>query len=324
MQPIAGLIKRLSHSDIPVFLEGEHGCGKTFLAQYMHSLSPRNGHVFYVWDPRDESGSLQEVLFGSREQIGLIEMCWGGTLVIKNVEKLSFAAQGKLKHFLTELESSGAAGSDPDRERTAEGKADEAAAAGIRGMQDGDGTTRIIFTSSYSLTELLTKNLISSELYYAMGKATVSVPPIRQRPEDLAACIDYYLGVFNKKYGKEIALSDRAKALLLAYDWPGNIRDVRFLMERTVLINDSKQLGVYDLPENIVKHAFSMESQKTDLSAMMDFYEGQIVMRAYRKYGNSIAVAKELGISQSSAFRKLKKYVPDYREVPVGRRKKQS
>ncbi len=287
MKTIAGLIRRFAMSDMPVFFEGEKGCGKTFLAQYMHSLSPRKDNIFYVWNPSEESGSLREALFGSNEQMGLLEMCKGGTLVIKNVEKLSFAAQGKLTRYLSE--------------------------------QDGEDNTRVIFTSVRSLTELLTNNLISSELYYAMGRATVQIPPIRQRPEDLTACIAYYLDAFNRKYQKEVSLSDRAKALLLSYDWPENIREVRFQMERTVLMNDSKVLEVYELPEVIVNHVYSMENRQSDLNTLMDFYEGQIVLRAYQRCGNSIAVAKELGISQSSAFRKLKKYVPDYRDVPVGR-----
>ena len=303
MKTIAGLIRRFAAADIPVLFEGEKGCGKTFLAQYMHSISPRKDSIFYIWDPKEESGSVQEVLFGSKEQIGMIEMCRGGTLVIKNVEKLSFAVQGKLKRYLEKPEN----------------KADETEDDSISCNE-----TRIIFTSSRPLTELLTNNLISSELYYAMGTATVSIPPIRQRPEDLSACIDYYLSVFNRKYNKEVALSERAKGMLLSYDWPENIREVRFLMERTVLMNDSKLLGVYELPEVIVNRVYNMENEKTDLNAMLDFYEGQIILRAYQRCGSSIAVAKELGISQSSAFRKLKKYVPDYREVPAGRRKKQS
>ncbi len=290
MKTIAGLIRRFAVSDMPVFFEGEKGCGKTFLAQYTHSISPRKDNLFYIWEPGEESGSIREALFGSREQLGLIEMCKGGTLVIRNVEMLSFAVQGKLTHYLSE--------------------------------QEGEENTRIIFTSSRSLTDLLTNNLISSELYYAMGKAIVQIPPIRRRPEDLVACITYYLDAFNRKYQKNITLSDRAKTLLLSYDWPENIREVRFQMERTVLMNDSKMLGVYELPEVIVNHVYSTESQKTDLNTLMDFYEGQIVLRAYQRCGNSIAVAKELGISQSSAFRKLKKYVPDYQDVPAGRRPK--
>lgn len=292
MKNTVQMLKKVADNELPVFLGGAEGCGKKFLAGYIHHISNRSRNVLFAWNPDEVKGiSQEEDLFGTKDSIGLLEMCDGGVVIIENVEKLSFSLQNKLKHFI-----------ETKSFYTIQGEKREA-------------DIKLIFTSVHSVLELLEENLISNELYYAIGLIDVNIPSLSKRPEDLAGYLDYFLNYFNEKYGKNVQLNGKAKAMLMAYDWPQNVKEVQFIMERIVLLNENKTLSAYDLPDVIVESFGGKMEAESDLKNMLEFYEGQIIARAYKRCGTSVAVAKELNISQASAFRKLKKYIPDYQSI---------
>lgn len=279
-------VKHSSEYDVSVFFSGERGCGKRYLAGYMHRLSPRSDAPLYFFNADEVYDiSVEEALFGNGSQAGILHFCDRGTLVIEAVEKLNFSTQNKLAQFLKSGEYMDVIG----QKRIAD--------------------VKVILISSNSALELMEKKMISRNLYYQVGMVEIAVPPIRQRLEDLDQFIDLYLDHYNKKYEKKVTLGGKAKNVLLSYDWPDNIKEIRFVIEQIVLLNDDGEISAYDLPENLTESYYGNVEEIGDLKTMLEYYERKIIIETYNRCKTSVALAKELNISQASASRKIQKYV---------------
>lgn len=286
MKEVIQKIEQANSYNVPVFISGEKGCGKRYMAGYLHHLSERGENTLHYINLNEVGDlSIEEVLFGAGEKQGMLQICENGTLVVESVEKMSFSMQNMLAQFIKSHEYIDVLGE--------------------RKVSD----VKVIFISNASANSLHERKMLSNKLYYQIGKIEIVVPPLRQRLEDLDYFIDYYLKFYNEKYKKILKLSSKAKGALLAYPWPENVREVRLVMEQTVLGALNSEISVYDLPENITKYYYGNAEAAADLKTMLEYYERKIVIETYKRCKTSVALAKELNISQASASRKITKYI---------------
>lgn len=278
-------IRKASAQDISVFIWGEAGTGKVFMANQYHKRGKRKESPFMALDLKYLEADPDEEIYGSREKAGILEICDKGVLVLNHIELLSKSGQEKLYRVIS----------------------GEEFMAGDGMMKRSD--VKIAALSENSPEELLDRGQIIPELYYLLTVVSVKLNPIYERPEDLQAYIQYFLDKYNKKYSKNITISDKAMTVLRGHKWEQNINGIKLLLERLVVMADRDIIGLYDLPASVREPLGKGMEEGIDLKDAIEFYEGEIIKRAYEKYKTTVRVARELKISQASAARKIQKYV---------------
>ncbi len=159
-------------------------------------------------------------------------------------------------------------------------------------------------------SKLLQRGLFRSDLFYRLNVIRIHIPPLRQRREDILPLAHQFLARFCGEYGKALTFSPRLLTFLERCDWPGNVRQLENLVERLVITVQDPIIDLGHLPpEYDAGSAAPAPSREGTLTERMDAYEGQIIRESYRRWGTTVAVAKELGISQATAARKVAKYV---------------
>ncbi|HHY91194.1 MAG TPA: hypothetical protein GX503_05970, partial [Clostridiales bacterium] len=146
------------------------------------------------------------------------------------------------------------------------------------------------------------------DLYYRLNVVDIHIPPLRERKEDIIHLSMHFLEQYNKKYNQNKKLSSDIIDYFMEYDWPGNIRELENLIERMVLVSTQDIMDVRLLP-NMNQRELNTTKHKT-LQEALEEYERRLVVEAYEKWKTTVGVAKELGISQPTAVRKIKKYIP--------------
>ena len=171
---------------------------------------------------------------------------------------------------------------------------------------------RLLVATKRNLEEEVQRGLFRSDLFYRLNVIRIHIPPLRQRQEDIYPLAYQFLARFCGEYGKSLSFSPRFQAFLEQYEWPGNVRQLENLIERMVITVQDPIIDVIHLPVEYTGEAVpsaELLSQSGTLAERMDAYEGQIIRDVYRRCGTTVAVAKELGISQATAARKVAKYV---------------
>ena len=171
---------------------------------------------------------------------------------------------------------------------------------------------RLIVATNRNLEEEVQRGLFRSDLFYRLNVIRIHIPPLRQRMEDIFPLAHQFLARFCREYGKDLAFSPRFLAFLEQYNWPGNVRQLENLLERIVITAQDPIIDITALPLEYTGEAFPQAaflSQDGTLAERLDAYEAQIIRDSYRRCGTTVAVAKELGISQATAARKVAKYV---------------
>lgn len=288
MRPVMALAERYSAMDVPCILYGELGVGKSQLAKYIHSIGPRKKLPFITLKcTRVSSDDLEAALFGSRAPArpGQPEAVAAGTLYMDEVSELSLDAQAMLYAYLQERELS------PSTIPT---------------------DLRILASTQKNLRQLAEAGLFREELYYRLSVAEIYVPPLRKRPADITELINTYLDFFNKRYGVKRELSSRAIGVLLLHHWPGNLSELKHLVESLVVSMDHTVIDVGDLPKNV----FSVDNDRQPpelggktFDALMEQYEALLVRDAYNRCHSSRKVAEYLSISQTRANNLIRKHI---------------
>ena len=156
------------------------------------------------------------------------------------------------------------------------------------------------------------RGLFRSDLFYRLNVIRIHIPPLRLRKEDIFPLSHQFLARFCGEYNKNLSFSPRFLAFLERYDWPGNVRQLENLIERLVITVQDPIIDVTALPLEYTGEAMppaEVLSQYGTLAERMDAYEAQIIRESYHRCGTTVAVAKDLGISQATAARKISKYV---------------
>ena len=171
----------------------------------------------------------------------------------------------------------------------------------------------MITATNKDLNDEVKKGNFREDLYYRLNVIPIHIPSIRERPEDIFPLVMTFLKRFNIMYDKDVKITDEVMRVLELQEWPGNVRQIENLIERLVILSRDDLITVSNLPLDKDTLNFEPEDIKNvDLARLISDYERHIVVNAYNQLGSSVAVGKYLGISQTTAARKLRKHIPGY------------
>ncbi len=299
MSALINMAGRVAGSRATILLQGESGTGKELLARLIHHLSPRSGRrIIAVNCGALHENLLESELFGhekgaftgaSARRIGRFEEADGGTLFLDEIGELTSAVQVKLLRFLQEHEFQRLGGNQTIRT-----------------------DVRVISATNRDLEQRVKAGAFREDLFYRLNVVTMSIPPLRERKDDIPPLLDHFLKRYAEENGKEIAgLSSEAQDVLLKYDYPGNVRELENIIERAVVIARDAVIAVEDLPFRDAMEEPS-EGRKADeglLRGSIEELEKRLIVEAMEKAGEHQTRAAELlGISERMLRYKLKKY----------------
>lgn len=301
MDSIITLAEKIAQVDSPILIQGESGTGKTFLAKYIHKKSSRKEKPFIMVNcAAINTNLLESELFGyvkgaftgasSSGKKGLIQMAHEGTLFLDEVGEIPLELQAKLLQVLQ------------DREFIPVG-----------GNSSIKVDIKIITATNRNLKNMVQSSKFRNDLFYRLNTFEVTIPPLRERKEDIMPLVNYFLNTYNQKYGVEKYFSEETIKIMKNYDWPGNIREISHMVERMLVTADNSILSPQLLPGSFFEIHSSLEEnleEEESLQSMLDEHEKKLIKKFYEIYPSSRKLAKQLKISQSKANRLIKKYIP--------------
>ena len=293
MMEVFSIIQKIANADANVLITGENGTGKELVARAIYRTSLRAEQVFIPVDIGAIPESLIEAeLFGheagsftgaGKQRIGYFEAADNGTLFLDEISNISMGIGAKL---LRTLES---------RTITRIGQS-----------KSFPINIRLICAGNKDLRELVNRRQFREDLLFRINTVEIQLPPLRERPEDIPLLAEHFLKLYKNKYNApNKSFSNNALEKLLSYDWPGNIRELRHLIERAVLLSDS---------ENINENDFNLDygnQTLTEVKENLNLFELEktAIFKAINKSGNNLSrLADILGISRQSLYRKLEKH----------------
>ncbi|WP_372661424.1 sigma-54 interaction domain-containing protein [Cohnella sp.] len=302
MKRVLELAQKFAWINKPVLLTGEAGSGKEMLAHAIHHQGGRkNGTFMSLHCGAIPGGLLETELFGyqggaftSQEdqgRPGRLELAAGGTLLLKDIDKVPLNIQLKLLQYLK-------IGSF---ERIGGGEAIHA-------------DTRIIASTTVPLRTLMEQGQFLEDLYYALNVMGIELPPLRERTEDIPEIVQAFVREFSFQYNKHIPKIDpEVMNALMNYVWPGNMRELRNIVERIVIVSDGGIITEEHLPQGLIsEETLEVNMIEEDIplkTRLSDQDENGIINDTLRKvYGNKSAAAKMLGISRGTLYKKMKEY----------------
>jgi NtrC-family two-component system response regulator AlgB len=285
---------RAAASDAVVLLRGESGTGKNVLAAWICAQSPRRGQPFVsVNCPTLSSELMSSTLFGHKkgaftgavaDASGKVQEADGGTLFLDEVGDLSLDAQARLLRFLN----------DRSYERLGEAR-------------ERHANVRIIAASNRPLEELVRSGRFRDDLLFRLNVLSLTVPPLRERPEDLRALTEHYLRFFAARQGRHgVRLSDEALASIGTYPWPGNLRELRNAVERAVILSPSCVLELSDL--GLAACDAALGGPQLGAPVSLEQIEREHIARVIAKAQTLETAARVLGIDATTLQRKRKRY----------------
>ena len=301
MGEVMSLLERFAASDATVLILGETGSGKDVFARLTHSLSRRRDKVLLKVDCGGISESLTESeLFGyapgaftgasSKGKAGYFEIADGGTVFLDEVGELPLLMQTRLLRVLQDGEIMRVGSSSPR-------KVD----------------VRIIAATNRNLAECVESGTFRRDLYYRLNVATVRIPSLRDRPEDIRPLAEHFLNQYTARYHKGLAFMDVTLDMMAAYAWPGNVRELQNMVHSLVITLNGPLISPKDLPAQISGMHFenaacSMEFPTTPqpLREIMGKMERDFLLKAVAMYGSAQKVAEIFQVNRSTIFRKLK------------------
>ncbi len=286
-------IGKVATTDANVLIMGENGTGKELIAREIHRQSKRVDNDFVSVD----LGALSESLFESEmfghikgaytdakeDRIGRFEAANGGSLFLDEIGNLNFSLQSKL---LTAIEQRKVSPLGSNKEIPVD--------------------IRLITATNKDLSAQVKEGLFREDLYYRLNTIQIVVPPLRDRGEDIVLLSEYYLKIYSAKYEKP-GLRFKSEALdkLLQYKWPGNIRELRHTIEKSVILCENNFISAGDFNFSIKQE--SDESLKGGIS--LEDAERLLITNSLNRYNWNISeAAKELGIGRQTLYRKIEKY----------------
>ena len=292
MREAIRLADRVAATDANVLVTGESGAGKDALALYIHSKSARASQSFVKIDCATlPSGLLEAELFGyergaftgaNEAKPGRLEAAHRGTVVLDEIAYLSTDSQAKLLRVIETKEF----------ER-------------LGGRKKIVVDARLIALTNVDLSDAVNRQSFREDLYYRLNVMHIVVPPLRERPEDLADLARSFVKTYAAKHGREATrISKEALGLLAEYQFPGNVRELGNTIERAVIISSGKQLEVADLPEPI-RAAVSVERRRKQPQTLAEVEADYVQQILEATKGNKTDAARILGISRKNLYEKL-------------------
>lgn len=292
MQAVYELIRKVAPLNSTVLIQGETGTGKELVARAIHCNSPRSSRQFVAVNCAALTETLLESeLFGHErgsftgavaQKKGKLEVAQGGTLFLDEVSEMSAGLQAKLLRVLQEREFERVGGTHPI-------KAD----------------VRVISATNKSLVKMVDDEEFRKDLYYRLNVVAITMPPLRERREDIPALAQHFISKLSKKCGlASKRLSPEAQSILTNYDWPGNVRELENIIERAMVLGTTDTVLADDLPEGIVESTVSSGISSATYYMTIKEAKKQVVLQAFQQAnGSYIEAAKVLGLHPNSLLR---------------------
>ncbi|QOX61944.1 hypothetical protein FRZ06_00520 [Anoxybacterium hadale] len=324
MERVMALAVKAAQSDANVLLQGETGVGKDFWANFIHARSSfSRGRLVNVNCCALPESLAESEFFGYGKgaftgakgdgKAGYFEAANGGTILLNEIGDLPMHMQAKLLNVIQEK-----------------------AVIRVGETIPRKINFRLIAATNKDLGKLISEGKFREDLFYRLNVVPIEIPPLRNRKDDIFSLIHFFLARYTEKYQENKRISIELLTTLVNYSWPGNIRELENLMERLFVTSGSSVLGVEDLPDNVLTH-IAKQTQKEDdstekgvgsiakavayteneaasfqkqptLKELLEAEERRIILEKYNDLRSSYKIAKELGISQSQAYQKIKKY----------------
>jgi two-component system response regulator HydG len=291
------MIDRVAPSGANILVLGESGTGKELIARSIHDRSGRKNKPFIAIN----CGALRETLLESElfghekgsftgaynRKIGLAEAANGGTLFLDEIGELDPAIQAKLLRFIQEGEMYRVGGKDPI-------KVD----------------IRLICATNRELDQEVQKGNFREDLFYRINTIVVSAPPLRRRKEDITVLVNHFLNNSQHAYlNRGRTVSEDAMKLLVAYEWPGNIRELQNVCERLQILSEGHMIMLNDIPENIRNNETQKDVIEYDPAMTLHELEKKYILKALAHFGgNKTQAANNLGITIKTLYNKLHEY----------------
>ncbi len=312
MREIFDLINRLSQVDTTVLIRGENGTGKELVARAIHFNSPRkHGECVAINCGAIPESLMESELFGHEKgaftgaferKIGKFQLANKGTIFLDEVAELKPEMQVKLLRVLQE------------RRFTPVGSNREVAT-----------NARVIAATSRNLEKMIEDCSFREDLFYRLNVMPIFLPPLRDRLDDLSNLTAHFIRRFNRKLGRHIAgFTPEAAALLRRYRWPGNIRELENLTERCFIMENTQQITVESLPDNVRREAtsevaFNLPASYTgplDFEHFKERTEKEFIVQALKaNKGRINQTVAHAGIPKNTLLRKIKKYSINVKEL---------
>lgn len=291
------LAKKLARRDVDILIQGETGTGKELFAQSIHNESDRRHESFIAINcsafPND---ILESELFGYEEgaftgakeggKIGLFEAANNGSIFLDEISEMDLSLQAKLLRVIQERKI-----------------------RRLGAIEEKELDVRIICACNVDLKKYVEENKFREDLYYRISIIPLKLSPLRERKEDIGLLANKFLADMNKKLKKTISFSSEAEHAMLSYDWPGNIRELRNIVEFSSLMTKTDLIGLQDLPDQI-KDFDLVKGEDRSLKDMVGEYEKKVINSYIEVYGSSLEakkkIAKMLNISLASLYSKMK------------------
>jgi len=288
------LLEKVIPTRSNILILGDSGTGKGLVAEVVHCNSQRKDKPFISINcSAIPENLLESELFGYRkgaftgaasDKKGLITMADQGTLFLDEIGDMPLGLQAKILKVL---------------------ETGEVYPIGETKPKYAD--IRLVAATNKNLEEQIERGLFREDLYYRLNVIEVKIPALRERKEDIDVLARHFVEKYSRENNKKVAaITDEAMEILLNYPWPGNIRELRNVIERAVVLSGSDRIGVAELPERL-KTARSGKEVQT-LKAKLEYYEEKIIKDALQAHGwNKEEVAGELDVDLATLYRKIKK-----------------
>lgn len=294
MHAVMTLVERVARSDSPVLVTGESGTGKELIANALHRLSGRGGPLIDINCAAIAENLMESELFGHERgaftgalarKTGLFELASGGSLFMDEIGELDPKLQGKLLRAL-----------------------EMGTFFRVGGTQKVETNVRIIAATNKDLQRAVNENAFRSDLYYRINTIGIALPPLRERAVDIPLLAAHFLKQFGG--GSPPRLTEEAIHALQGYRWPGNIRELRNVIERAVLLANGGVIQAHDLPltSSIIGQGASISGGNGGQVSLSDLERQHIESVLQQTSWHQGKAATMLGISSKTLYRKIREY----------------
>lgn len=307
MEKIVILAHKFSKVNTSILILGESGVGKDVLANYIHSIDTRTNKGPFV---KINCGAIPEQLLESElfgyeagafsganrsGKAGLFEVANGGTIFLDEIGEMPLSLQVKLLGVLQDMKIQR-----------------------VGGTKEIPIDVRVIAATNADLEKMIKEKQFRQDLYFRLNVLSISIPPLRERPDDIIVLIEHFLKVFNEKHQINKSFSPNTIQLFLSYDWPGNIRELKNLVERLMIISDGNLVNETFIPANIHNKKSKTDEKLIEVSidetpdlqlkSLLDEYEKKVISLYLSKYKPMKRCADVLGIDLTTLARKKKRF----------------
>ncbi len=302
IQKIEHLVSRVASTNSTVLITGESGTGKSIIARKIHRLSPRgNGPFIPVNCGSIPENLLESEFFGhtkgaftgaDRAKKGLFAEANGGTLLLDEIGELPLALQVKLLHVL-----------------------EDKTFRPVGGGTEQKANVRIIAATNRDISSMVETGEFREDLFFRLNVFQIHIPPLRERRKDISTLVHFFIKSNAAQFGRNrtMSIEPEAEAILTAYDWPGNIREVENIIARALILADGEEITIADLPAHITPKNTSEEilprGQEIPLRESVRTFEYNLITRTIDDMGGDRRVAaRRLGIGLSTLYRKIEEF----------------